>query len=104
GLLDLDAAGAREFLAKLADPAQAEATLAGTPFELDHVLLAAYARNPDIAAARGQWAATVRMYDEATYLEDVLLRYRAFTRSATPPVGAVPMRDAAFPYPGMVAL
>src|SRR5207244_4297501 len=104
GLLDLDAPGAREFLAKLTDPAEAEATLAATPFELDHVLLAAYARNPDIAAARGQWAAAVRMYDQATYLEDVLLRYRAFTSRATPPVGAAAMHDAAFPYPGMVAL
>src|SRR3989442_1688924 len=44
GLLDLDAPGAREFSAKLSGP-QAETTLAATSFDLDHVLLAVYARN-----------------------------------------------------------
>jgi outer membrane protein, heavy metal efflux system len=104
GLLDVESPGAREFLARLADPAKAEDVLATTPLDLDHVLLAVHARNPDVAAARGNWAATVRMYEQATYLEDLLLRYSAFTRLATPRIGAAPMREAAFPYPGLVAL
>jgi outer membrane protein, heavy metal efflux system len=104
GLLDTSGADAKAFLAKLADPATAEATFAATTLDLDHVLLAVYARNRDVAAARAEWAATVRMYDQATYLEDLLLRYSAFTRLATPRVGAAPMREAAFPYPGLVAM
>ena len=104
GLLDVASAPAREFLAKLADPKTAEEVLATTPLDVELALLAAYARSPDVAAARANWAATVLMYDQATYLEDLLLRYSAFTRLATPRVGAAPMREAAFPYPGLVAL
>ena len=104
GLLDVESAPAREFLASLGDPRKAEEILGTAPLDVDHALLAAYARNPDVAAARANWAATVRMYEQATYLEDLLLRYSAFTRLATPRVGAAPMREAAFPYPGLVAL
>ncbi len=104
GLLDVEAQAAREFLAQLADPTRADEILATTPLDQERVLLAVHARNPDVAAARGNWAATVRMYEQATYLEDLLLRYGAFTRLATPRVGAAPMREAAFPYPGLVAL
>lgn len=104
GLLDVESPEAKAFLAKLANAAEADAVLAATPLDVEKALLAAYALNPDVAAARARWAATVRMYDQAAYLEDLLLRYAAFTRLATPRVGAAPMRDAAFPYPGLVAL
>ena len=104
GLLDAQSPAAREFLALLADPARAEEVLATTPLDLEHVLLAVHARNPGVAAARANWAATVRMYEQATYLEDLLLRSAAFTRLAAPRIGAAPMREAAFPYPGLVAL
>lgn len=104
GLVEVDSPEAREFLAQLADLTKADNVIASTPLDIDRALLAAYARNPDVAAARASWAATVRMYEQATYLEDLLLRYSAFTRLATPRVGAQAMREAAFPYPGLVAL
>jgi hypothetical protein len=104
GLLDVSTPAAREFLAKLSDPKTAEDVLATTPLDVEHAFLAAYARNADVAAARANWTATTRMYEQATYLEDVLSRYSAFTRRATPAIGAAPMRDTAFPYPGVVAL
>lgn len=104
GILDLRADGAREFVARAGDPAAGDSFLAATPLDLEHVLLAVHARNPDVAAARASWAAAVRMYEQATYLEDLLLRYAAFTRFAGPRAGAAPMREAAFPYPGIVAL
>ena len=103
-LLDVESPAARDFLAQLADPKKADEVLATTPLDLEHVLLAVHARNPDVAAARASWAASVRMYEQATYLEELLLRYSAFTRLAAPRVGAAPMREAAFPYPGLVAL
>jgi outer membrane protein TolC len=104
GLLDVEAPAAREFLAKLADAARAEEVLATTPLDVEHAFLAVYARNPDVAAARADWSASLRAYETANYLEDLLLRYSAFTRAATPSVGAAPMRESAFPYPGLVAL
>ena len=104
GLLAIETPVAREFLAILADPGAAEEALSRTPLDLERLLLAVYARNPDVAAARGHWAAAVRMYDQATYLEELLLRYSAFARRATPAVGGVPMSGAVFPYPGLVAL
>lgn len=104
GILDLDAGGAREFVSSAREPSAGDTLLASTPLDLEHVLLAVHARNPDVAAARANWAASVRMYGQATYLEDLLLRYSAFTRLATPRAGATPMREAAFPYPGLVAL
>jgi len=78
--------------------------LATTPLDVERALLAAYARNADVAAARANWTATTLMYEQATYLEDTLSRYSALTRTATPAVGATPMRETAFPYPGVVAL
>lgn len=104
GLLDVTSADAKSFLASISDPKTAEAALSSTTFDLDRVLLAVFSRNRDVAAARAEWSATVQMYDQATYLEDLLLRYSAFARLATPRVGAAPMRDSAFPYPGTVAL
>jgi len=103
GLLDVESPAAKEFLARIADAKTSDAVLATTPLDLEKAMLAAYALNPDVAAARANWSATVRMYDQATYLEDLLLRYGAFTRLATPRVGAAPMREAAFPYPGVDA-
>jgi outer membrane protein TolC len=104
GLLDVESPAAREFLLSLADPKTAEDVLATTPLDVERALLAAYARNADVAAARANWTATTRMYEQATYLEDTLSRYSALTRTATPAVGAAPMRETAFPYPGVVAL
>jgi len=104
GLLDVRTPAAREFLAKLVDPKSAQDVLATTPLDVERALLAAYARNADVAAARATWTATTLMYEQATYLEDTLSRYSAWTRLATPAVGASPMREAAFPYPGVVAL
>lgn len=104
GLLDLDAPGAAAFVARVTDPVLGDAALTAVPLDLEHVLLAVHARNPDVASSRAAWAAAVRMYEQAAYLEDLLLRYSAFTRLATPPVGAAPMREAAFPFPGLVAL
>ncbi len=103
GLLDVESPAAQAFVARVGAAGTLEAALAG-PLDLEHVLLATYARNPDVASARAAWAASVRLYDQASYLEDLLLRYAAFTRLATPRVGAAPMREAAFPYPGVVAL
>ncbi len=104
GLLDLAAPGAREVVAKVRDRETGEAFLSAAPLDLETVLLATYARNPDVEAARATWRSTVRLYDQATYLEDVLLRYRAFARFATTPVASKAMGEAAFPYPGVVAL
>jgi cobalt-zinc-cadmium efflux system outer membrane protein len=96
GLIDLASPAAREFAAKLADPKTAETTLATTVLDLDRLAIAVHARNPDVAAARAEVAAATRMYEQATYVEDLRLRYAAF---ATPSMGG-----AAFPYPGVVAL
>ncbi len=107
GLLDLDAPGAREFLATVADAAKGDAALASGPLDVERVLLATYARNPDVAAARASWRSAVRMYEQATVLEDVLLRYRAFATTASPRVATGPsgsMGEPLFPYPGVVAL
>jgi outer membrane protein, heavy metal efflux system len=104
GLLDVESPDARAFLAELADPTRAEDALGKTLLSADRAYLAAYALNPDVAAARASWAASVRMYEQASYLEDLLLRYGAFTRFATQPVAGAAMREAAFPYPGLLAL
>ncbi|MGH7163028.1 MAG: TolC family protein [Planctomycetota bacterium] len=103
GLLDLASEGARAFVAQVSDPADGADALTRTPLDRERVLLAAYARNPDAASARASWRAAVRLYEQATYLEDVLLRYRAFTRFASPRPGEA-MGESAFPYPGLVAL
>jgi outer membrane protein TolC len=97
GLLDVGAEDARAFLARLAEAP--DAALTEKPLDLAHTLLAVYARNPGVAAARADWAASVRMYEQATYLGDVLLRYRALT-SRSP--GAMP--EPAFAYPGQASL
>ncbi len=104
GLLDLSSPAAKDVMARASDPAKAEALLSAGPLELETVLLAAYARNPDVAAAKATWRSTVRMYDQATYLEDLLLRYRAFAKTASPAGASKAMGEAAFPYPGVVAL
>jgi hypothetical protein len=97
GLLDVGSPDARAFLARLAE--SPEAALTEKPLDLPRALLAVYALNPSVAAARADWAASIRMYEQATYLGDVLLRYRALTSRAA---GA--MAEPAFGYPGQTAL
>ncbi len=104
GLLDLDAPGARAFVAALERQEDAEAALAAEPLPLERVLLAVFARSPDVAAARARRRSVIASFDQATYLEDLLLRYDAFARLASPVVGGGRMRGSAFPYPGLVAL
>lgn len=104
GLLDLSDPGVRERILRLRDRTGGDALLGAAPLDLETVLLATYARNPDVEAARATWRSTMRMFDQATYLENVLLRYRSFARSATAPVAARKMGESAFPYPGVVAL
>lgn len=104
GLLDVRTAEAQAVVDKARDAAGGDAFLGAAPLDLETVLLATYARNPDVEASRATWRATIRLYDQATSLEDVLLRYRAFARLSSPPVAAKAMGEAAFPYPGVLAL
>ncbi len=103
GLLVLDPE-AEAFVREVADPARVEHALGSRALDQEHLLLAAYARNPGVQSARASWRAAVRMLDQVTYLEGVLARYRAFTETASPTGIDRPMRAPAFPYPGTVAL
>jgi hypothetical protein len=104
GLLALESPGVGDTTVVLRDASGGDALLAGAPLDLETILLATYARNPDVESSRAEWRSTIRLYDQASALEDVLLRYRAFARLGTPPAAAKGMAEAAFPYPGVLAL
>jgi outer membrane protein TolC len=71
GIVDLGAAPVAALLAKLGDAATAESALAQTPLDEDLILAAVWTRNPAVAAARADVEATRRVYEQASWLDDV---------------------------------
>lgn len=62
---------------------------------------------PDVLEAKRSWEATLRQYDQATFLEDLIAQYRAFVRELDPGVGPGGHRERAgkiFYFPSALAL
>lgn len=63
--------------------------------------------NPGVAAARNQWLATIKQYDQAEFLEGLLREYQSFTRYLDTGAGSAmnrAMPGSYFPYPNSIAL
>lgn len=61
----------------------------------------------DILKARRSWEATIRQFDQASFLEDLIARYRAFVRDLDPGVGPGGHRESPeriFYFPSALAL
>lgn len=68
------------------DPARLKQALADGP-TLPLLLSIVPHTNTDIQKAKRGWEATLRQYEQATYLEDLIAQYRAFVRELDPGVG-----------------
>ncbi|MCE9637938.1 MAG: TolC family protein [Planctomycetes bacterium] len=102
GIIDLDAAPVAAFVAKLGEPGSTEAALATTPFDEDIVLASVWTRNPAVAAARADVESARRVYEQASWLDDIETGMRS---PSLPMVGAgAGMPTAPLPYPGLAAL
>lgn len=62
--------------------------------------------NPEVKAARADWRATLRQYEQADYLEGLLGQFRSFTRTLNVETGEPlnrPMAQAFFPFPAAMS-
>jgi outer membrane protein TolC len=69
---------------------------------LELLLALAAVRSPDVRASHQNWRAAVRRFDQASYLEDLMVQYRAFARELDTKVGPqkhkeMPGKTFAFP-------
>ncbi len=79
----------------------------GKGVALEEILNLAAERNPEIQAAREHWRATLRRFEQASYLEDLVTRYRAFVRELDTRVGPQTHKEMlaeTFPFPSALAL
>lgn len=64
-------------------------------------------RNPSVKTAYAGWRASIQRFEQAAYLEDLLGRYRAFTREIDTRVGTQIQREPlskTYPFPSSLAL
>jgi hypothetical protein len=62
-------------------------------------------RSPELRAAREKWRATLKRFDQAAYLEDLLAQYRAFVRELDVPTGPrMSMSGELLRFPSALAL
>lgn len=74
---------------------------------LSLVLALVARRNPDARASYEAWRATLRQFEQATFLEDSLSQFRAFTRELDTKVGPQTQREMpekTFAWPSAMAL
>ncbi len=92
-------------LARLADPAQAAAAVAG-PMELEDLEALALLRSPRVQAAESNLRAAAEAYGQVANLDEILRQYAAFTEAVMTGVGGMGGEPAAarFPFPGTLAL
>lgn len=86
--------------------AEARAALAGD-VTLSRLLALLEHRNPDARTAYEAWRATLRQFEQATFLEDTLSQFRAFTRELDTKVGPQTHREMpekTFAFPSALAL
>lgn len=106
GFRTLDDPDARARASALSDDARSEAALRAG-LDVADLAVIALRRNPAIRAARQSWRARIEMYEQAGYLENLVLQYRAFTKTLETAIGE-PMQKSevaeAFPFPATVAL
>lgn len=85
---------------------QAKTRLA-EPINLELLLAFGYVWNPGIKASRQALRATLEQYPQATYLDNVLRQYNAFTKQLDTKIGQPrhkEMTSMKFPFPHMLAL
>ena len=96
----------KAYLELAAKGEQAEARLA-EPINLELLLAFGYVWNPGIKASRQALRATLEQYPQATYLDNVLRQYNAFTKQLDTKIGQPrhkEMTSMKFPFPDMLAL
>jgi len=74
---------------------------------LERLLAGAFVRNPDLARASRELAATIDQYAQVTYLDTIMRQYVSFLRTLNLDIGpAVPMDQVQkrFPFPGTLEL
>ena len=82
-------------------------TILAEPIDLELLLAIGYVWNPDIKASRQALRATLEQYPQATYLDNVLRQYNAFTKQLDTKIGRPrhkEMTSMKFPFPDMLAL
>ena len=82
-------------------------TILAEPINLELLLAIGYVWNPDIKASRQALRATLEQYPQATYLDNVLRQYNAFTKQLDTKIGRPrhkEMTSMKFPFPDMLAL
>ncbi|MBI3736590.1 TolC family protein, partial [Candidatus Sumerlaeota bacterium] len=86
--------------------AEASAILSGK-VSLDQILALTAGRSPEIQAARESWRASLRRFEQASYLEDLVTQYRSFVRELDTKVGPQTHKEMladTFPFPSALAL
>lgn len=87
-------------------PEQIKETLR-KPVSLQKLLALVAVRNPDARSNYQNWRAMTKQFEQASYLEDLLSRYRSFVRELDTGVGPQThkeMPSATFPFPSSLAL
>jgi hypothetical protein len=111
-------AGAQDLLAGLPPAVREQARTAAadegrttallkTGVSLELLLALAALRNPDAQAAQENWRATLRHFDQAAYLEDLVTQYRAFVRELDTLVGPQTHKEMlamTFAFPSVLSL
>ena len=89
-----------------ADPLKLRASLQ-SGVSLDLLLALVAERSPDVRVAYQNWRATVRRFDQAWYLEELVSTYRAFVRELDTKVGPQTHKEMpgkTFAFPSVLAL
>jgi outer membrane protein TolC len=74
---------------------------------LDVLLVLSSERNPEVRAAFENWRASVRRFEQASYLEELIVQYRAFVRELDTKVGPQTHKEMpgkTFAFPSTLAL
>ncbi len=83
---DFEAPAAREVRSWAGDDGRVRESL-GKDFDVDTLVVLAFARNPGVARALEEWRSVLARYEQAESFEDVLLAYNAFARELEIPFG-----------------
>jgi len=89
-----------------ADVAKLRASLQ-SGVSLDFLLALVSERSPEVRVASQNWRATLRRFDQAWYLEELLAQYRAFVRELDTKVGPQTHKEMpgkTFAFPSVLAL